>query len=150
MGRRWAVFTPFTLTETPARACRCTATWPRTREDGLWVSPVSSETLCFSGVSHGHFWILRCSSGDRTVWPISPGSGATIVLGLETWRTNSGLVCFKMSFYNHDKPPRDQGGHIVMTIMTNETCSHWRQGDCIKIISILSVTGASVVLHKCK
>lgn len=52
-ARRWAAFTPFTLTETPARACRCTATWPRTKEAGLWVSPVSLETqaLVFRSVT---------------------------------------------------------------------------------------------------
>lgn len=43
-ARHWAAFTPFTLTETPARVCRCTATWPRMKEAGLWVSPASPET----------------------------------------------------------------------------------------------------------
>lgn len=47
-ARRWAVFTPFTLTETPARACRCTATWPRMKEAGLWVSPLSQGNSGFS------------------------------------------------------------------------------------------------------
>lgn len=52
-ARRWAAFTPFTLTETPARACRCTATWPQTKEAGLWVSSVSLETqaLVFRSVT---------------------------------------------------------------------------------------------------
>lgn len=52
-ARRWVAFTPFTWTETPARVCRCTATWPQTKEAGLWVSPVSPETqaLVFRSVT---------------------------------------------------------------------------------------------------
>lgn len=48
MARLWAAFIPSTLTVTPARACRCTVTWPQTREAGLWVSKVSPETQVFS------------------------------------------------------------------------------------------------------
>lgn len=124
MARRWAAFIPSTSTETPARACRCTATWPRTREAGLWVSPLSPETQVFSfpDYSHDPLRMLRCSSGARTAWPIFLGSGATIALGLETWRMNSGSVSFNICFYNVTKPPRRPLKNVNSMLTVSDAC----------------------------